>query len=166
MRFTIAVLGIILLASPIWISAADQQLFVIERTTNGNVVHYDARLNTDGDLDAREPVVVYWTMGSATGKRQPLSFLERTRAYGFQIRTKSPGRYMLTVVSHKRVEIEVYKEGDQVRAETTIDGRRAYLMKIFANIQSTLFLPKVRYVELFGTDVLTGVNRYQKILPD
>src|SRR5678815_3458991 len=102
MRFTIAVLGIILLASPIWISAADQQLFVIERTTNGNVVHYDERLNTDGDRDAGEPVVVYWTMGSATGKRQPLSFLERTRAYGFQIRTKSPGRYMPVSYTHLR----------------------------------------------------------------
>jgi Domain of unknown function (DUF4833) len=158
--------GILLLAFPLVILAVDQQLFVIERTTNGNVVHYDARLDANGQLDSREPVVVYWTMGSATGRRQGLSYLERTRAYGIQVRTKSPGRYLLTVVSQKRLEIEVYEDAGQIRAETTIEGHRAYLQRIFANIESSFLLPKVRYVELFGTDVLTGASRYQRIIAD
>ena len=144
--------------------AADQQLFIIERTTNGNVVHYDARLDAEGHIDPHEPVIVYWTMGSATGKRQNLSYLERTRAYGISVRPKADGRYLLMIVSQKEVEIDVYQDGGKVRAETTIDGRRAYLNRIFANIESTLFLPRVRYVELFGTDVSSGVERYQKIL--
>jgi len=149
---------------PFSLLAADQRLFIIERTTNGNIVHYDARLDATGHIDPREPVVVYWTIGSATGKRQNLNYLERTRAYGIHVRAKANGRYLLTVVSQKEVEIDVYEDNGKVRAETTIDGHRAYLNRIFANIESTLFLPRVRYVELFGTDVSSGVERYQKIL--
>jgi len=166
MSFKILLLGILFLAFPILMRSADQQLFIIERTTNGNVVHYDAHLDASGHLDPRVPVIVYWTMGSASGKRQGLNFLERTRAYGIHVRTKSPGRYVLTVVSQKRDDIEVYEEDGQIRAETTIDGHRAYLQKIFANIDSSFLLPKVNYVELFGTDVISGVNCYQKVLPD
>ena len=166
MSFKILLLGILFLAFPILMRSADQQLFIIERTTNGNVVHYDAHLDASGHLDPRVPVIVYWTMGSASGKRQGLNFLERTRAYGIHLRTKSPSHYVLTVVSQKRVEIEVYEEDGQVRAETTIDGHRAYLQKIFANIDSSFLLPKVNYVELFGTDVMSGINCSQKILPD
>jgi hypothetical protein len=164
MRLASLTFGIALLALPLSTQAADQQLFIIERTTNGNVVHYDARLNAQGHIDAREPVIVYWTMGSVTGKRQNLNFLERTRAYGIDVRQKSEGRFVLTVVSQRGLEIDVYEDGGKVRAETTIDGHRAYLNKIFANIESTILLPKVHYVELFGTDVSTGAERYQKIL--
>jgi serine/threonine protein kinase len=154
----------LLLTVALLMQAADQQLFIIERTTNGNVVHYDAHLNSEGHIDPGQPVIVYWTIGSTTGKRQNLNYLERTRAYGIQVRPKSGGRYVLTVVSQKELEIDVYEDGGRIRAETTIDGHHAYLKKIFANIESTLFLPKVHYVELFGTDVSTGIERYQKII--
>jgi hypothetical protein len=156
----------LLLALPLLLQAADQQLFIIERTTNGNVVHYDAHLDASGHIDSREPVLAYWTMGSATGKRQNLNFMERTRAYGIHVTQQSPGRYLIYVVSQKKVEIEVYEEGGSIRAVTSIGGHRAFLQKIFANIDSGFFLPKVNYVELYGTDVMTGVNCYQKILPE
>src|SRR5712691_865167 len=58
-------------------------LFVIERSVNANVVHYDAKLGPDGKLDPREPVVAYWIMGAEDGRRQDLNAIERLRAYGF-----------------------------------------------------------------------------------
>ncbi len=64
-------------------------LFVIERSVNGNTVHYDAKLK-DGKLDPQQPVVAYWIL-SENGKRQELNLLERLKAYGFSIcRTRSP----------------------------------------------------------------------------
>src|SRR5258707_8107995 len=67
------------------VSTGDIQvpLFTIERSVNGNVVHYDARLK-DGKLDPQQPVVVYWVMGES-GRHQELNFLERLKAYGFSI---------------------------------------------------------------------------------
>jgi hypothetical protein len=160
------ILALVFLAFPVWVRAGtDQQLFIIERTTNGSIVHYDARLDATGHLDSREPVIAYWTIGSVNGRREGLNFLERTRAYGFNVKKKAQGWYVMNVVSQKRIEIDVYEDAGTVRAETSIDGHRAYLQKIFANIEGA-FWPKVNYVELFGTDVVTGVSCYQKVLPN
>src|SRR5437867_1141100 len=118
---------LLFLACPVWVSAGtDQQLFIIERTTNGSIVHYDARLDASGHLDPRQPVIAYWTIDSANGRREALNFLEKTRAYGFKVKQKSQGRYVMTVVSQKKIEIEVYQDGGSVRAETSIGGHRAY----------------------------------------
>jgi hypothetical protein len=67
------------------VAESESQLFIIERSTNANVVHYDARLTKEGTLDPQEPVIVYWTMGSPTGRREQLNALERGRVYGFSI---------------------------------------------------------------------------------
>ena len=145
--------------------ASYSSLFIIERTTNGNVIHYDARLDGNGKLHSGEPVVAYWTIGSEGGKREDLGFLERRRAWGFAVRKKTEGRYIMTVVSQKQIEIEVYQEAGAVRAETSIAGSRAYLRRIFVSIDGPLLFPRVNYIELFGSDVVSGAERYERIIP-
>src|ERR1700704_665677 len=71
-------------------------LFVIERSVNSNVVHYDARIGADGKLDPMQPVVAYWIMGAEDGRRQELNLLERTRAYGFSIQPQGADSYKMT----------------------------------------------------------------------
>jgi hypothetical protein len=44
-------------------------LFVIERSTNANVVHYDANIAADGQLDPRQPISAYWVMAAEDGHR-------------------------------------------------------------------------------------------------
>ena len=67
------------------ISASAQSLtvplFTIEKNTNANAVHYEARLTRDGRLDPIQPVIAYWVMAAEDGRRQALNFIERTRAY-------------------------------------------------------------------------------------
>jgi len=140
-------------------------LFIVERTTNANVVHYDAKIDEYGEITSKEPIVAYWTIGSADGKRQNLSFLERKLAWGFNVRKKLDGRYSFSLVSQKQIEINVYRKDGIVRAEASISGRRAYLRKIFVNIEGPILVPKVNYFDLFGTDVQTGEERYERIIP-
>src|SRR5580692_11003268 len=105
-----------------------QPLFVVERSINANVVHYDAKIDEDGRLDSREPVIAYWIMAAKDGRRQELNFLEKAKAYGVIVEpSRTVGSYRIVLVSEKSREIEVYREGDSVHAETTIGGRRAYL---------------------------------------
>lgn len=72
-------------------------------------MHYDARLSGDGEIDSRDPIVVYWTMGSAEGKRQDLSFMERRRVWGLKVRKNPGGRYTFSVVSLKQFEVDVVR---------------------------------------------------------
>lgn len=144
-----------------------QNLFIIERSTNANVVHYDAKIGKDGAFDPKEPVVAYWVMAAEDGRRQSLSALEKMFAYGFTIRRDSSGQsFWMTLVSQKRREIHIYQEGGKVRAVILIGGQAAYLSKIYVQARESSLLRTVDYVELFGHDIVTGQDRYEKVAPE
>ena len=142
-----------------------QPLFIIERSKNANVVHYDARLTADGKLDPNEPVIAYWVLLTEDGRKEDLNWIEKKKAYGFHI-TPDPSvkGFQMTLVSVPEGTITVRKEGDTARAERDIDGRPAVLEKIYINAADGLFGPKVNYIELYGKDIKTGEKRYQKIV--
>ena len=95
-----------------------QPLFTIERSTNSNVIHYDAKLGKDGRLDVKEPVVAYWVMRAEDGRRQGLNALERKMAYGFAIENgASDHKYRMMLVSQKDREIQIFEENGKVVAE-------------------------------------------------
>jgi hypothetical protein len=142
-----------------------QPLFIIERSKNANVVHYDARLTADGKLDPNEPVIAYWVLLAKDGRREELNWIEKKKAYGFIIKPDSSvNGYKMTLVSVPQGQITVKKDGDAVRAERAIDGHPAVLEKIYINASDGLLGPKVHYIELHGKDIKTGEKRFQKIV--
>ena len=60
-------------------------MFTIARSTNANLVQYDARLTAAGTLDPRTPVVAYWIMKVEDGRHLELSKIEKKMAYGFAV---------------------------------------------------------------------------------
>lgn len=141
-------------------------LFIIERSTNKNVIHYDAKIGKDGKLNPKNPVVAYWIMAAEDGRRESLNFIEKKEAYGFKIdRDHSSGIYRMTLVSQKKREIRIYQQGNSVHAETSISGHLAYLTKIFVQTRKAGLLRTADYYELFGTDVATGAECYEKVVP-
>lgn len=144
----------------------DVALFYIERSKNANIVRYDARLMPDGALDAKQPVVGYWVLLADKGQRKDLSWLEKKKAYGFNVEPDKGGKgfVMLFKPMHER-PIHVYKDGDFVRAELAIGGKPGFLDKLFIKSEEGAWLPKVIYIELFGKDTTTGKPLYEKIIP-
>ena len=142
-----------------------QLLFIIERSKNANVVHYDTQLTAAGEIDPNEPVIAYWVMLATDGHREELNWIEKKKAYGFSIKSDpSVNGYKMTVVAVPQGQITVRKDGDTVRAELVIDGRPAFLEKIYINATDGLLGPKVHYIELYGKDIKTGEKRHQKIV--
>jgi hypothetical protein len=133
---------------------------------NANVVHYDARLTADGALDPKEPVIAYWVMLATDGHRQKLNWIEKKEAYGFTAKPDpSVNGYKMTLVAAPERQITVKKEKDAVRAEAVIDGRPAVLEKMYINASGGLTGPKVHYIEVYGKDLQTGVERREKLVP-
>ena len=147
-------------------AAKTHPLFIIERSKNANVVHYDARLTPDGRLDAREPVIAYYVMLAEDGRRKELNWIEKTLAYGFDIEPgEAAGEYRMTMVAAGDRLITVRKVGKAVRAELVIAGRPAVVEKMYIKSSEGLFQPKVHYIELYGKDVQTAEKRYEKVFP-
>jgi hypothetical protein len=142
-----------------------QQLFIIERSKNANVVRYDARLTAGGELDPNRPVIAYWILLAEDGRREELNLIEKKMAYGFHIEPDhSVNGYRMTIVALPQGQITVRKDGDAIRAELVIDGRPAVLEKIYISASDGLLGPKVHYIELYGKDLGTGEKRYHKIV--
>jgi hypothetical protein len=147
-------------------SAGEAQipLFVIERSVNGNVVHYDAQLK-DGKLDPQQPVVAYWVMGE-NGRRQELNLLEKLKAYGFSIfPDKQPEVFHMTLVSDKKKEIRVIHLGSEVRAEAQIGHCSAHLQKIFIESKKSWMINLPEYAEMIGNDMQTGAECRERVTP-
>ena len=148
------------------VSAGDTQvpLFTIERSLNGNVVHYDAQLK-DGKLDPQQPVVAYWVMGQ-DGRHQELNLLEKLKAYGFSIfPDKQPEVFRMTLVSDKKKEIRVIHAGSEVRAEAQIGNCPAHLQKIFIESKKSWMVNLPEYAEMIGTDIRTGAECRERVTP-
>jgi len=139
-------------------------LFVIERSLNGNVVHYDAKLK-DGKLDPQQPVVAYWIMGQ-DGRRQELNLIERLKAYGFTIRPdKGPEAFRMTLMADKKKEIRVFRMGAVVHAEAMIGACDAYLQKIFIVSKRSFLVNVPEYADMIGNDMSTGTECRERVTP-
>jgi hypothetical protein len=139
-------------------------LFIIERSKNANVVHYDAQLTTGGEIDPNEPVIAYWIMLATDGHREGLNWIEKKKAYGFSVKPDpSVNGYKMTVVAVPNHQITIRKVGDAVRAELVIEGQPSIFEKMYINATDGLLGPKVHYIELYGKDLKTGDKRHEKI---
>jgi len=155
-----------LLAAPAAAQIKTSPLFIIERSKNANVVHYDARLTAHGTLDPKEPVIAYWVMRAEGGRREKLNWVETKEAYGFTIKPDpSVNGYKMTLVAAPEREITVKKEKNVFRAEALIDGRLAVLEKMYINASDGVTGPTVHYIEVYGKDLKTGEKRHEKMVP-
>ena len=155
-----------LLAAPAASQIRTSPLFIIERSKNANVVHYDAQLTADGKLDPKEPVIAYWVRLAEDGRREKLSWIQKKIAYGFTIKPDpSVDSYGMTLVAAPEKPIIVKKEKETVRAEAIIDGRPAVLEKIYIYASDGLMGPKVHYIDVYGKDLQTGEERREKMVP-
>jgi hypothetical protein len=173
MQFSVITLLVTLICTVLiissWAFSTDREtrhLFTIQRSKNVNLVQYDAQLTPAGKLDPKEPVVAYWVMLAEDGRKQQLMWIEKEMAYGFKARYEAEGDFaILDMVADIRRTVKIYETGGRYRAETLIDGKPAFVEKIYVKSIEGNTLPRVEYVEFSGEDIETGNDRYEKLVP-
>ena len=140
-------------------------LFYIQKSFNTNAVVYTANIEKDGKLDPKEPVKVFWRRYQEDGRKKELKYLEKKFGFGVNIK-KVQGKenaYMFTLVSLKELKLYVTQDKHgHAKIATIIANKPARLDRVFVKAEHTKLLPKVFYVEAFGTDLKTGEFLYQK----
>jgi hypothetical protein len=154
-----------LLARPGFADRA-QRLFVMARSKNSNVVHYDVRFDGRGGLDKKEPLNAYWVLHEQAGRREELSWLERRLAYGWEVVSAARGEVVLRLTAFKQRPLRVVPRGGRYRALVRISGKASYLDKIFVTSAESGLVPRVLSVELFGSDAVSGAPLYERITND
>ena len=139
-------------------------IFTISWNLTPNVVHYDAKLK-DGKFDPKEPISVYWVMNTKGGRRESLTLIERLKAYGFTARPGGePDSYDVVIVSVKKKTMHVARKGDSFEVTLSIgECRTARLERAQVQAHKWHFLNVADYVELTGTDLVTGAECRERV---
>ena len=142
-----------------------QTLFVIARSSNANVLHYDVCFD-DGRLDLDDPLLAYWVMRAEDGRREGLTWMERELAYGFRITSPvTPDGFRVVLKAFSQRELVVRKNaGGGYRATIRIDGKTATLDRIFVSIEGGGLTATVRFVDLLGNSA-SGKRVSERLVP-
>ncbi|WP_129026782.1 DUF4833 domain-containing protein [Aquirufa rosea] len=145
------------------------RLFYIQRSSNANVVIYDANLTANKSLNAKNPVHTYWIRYAEKGQYQELSSVQKTLAYGLytnkmngEIEPSYEG-YFLAYRKRKFV-VKLNPQGVPI-ALFPINGKLQVLKRIFVSVDESKFMPSVNYIELFGKDPVSGKDVYERFKP-
>lgn len=143
-------------------------LFYIQRSSNVNSIIYDANLGIDKKLDPKNPVHTYWILYTQGGKKQELTSIQRSLAYGLHTRPTPTeiGSYdgYFFAYRKRRFVVKLNLKGEPI-ALFPINGKMQILKKVFVKVDESGMMPSVIYVELWGRDVLTDKDVYEKFKP-
>lgn len=148
--------------------ASSTRLFYVQRSPNTNTIIYEANLLPNKKLNPEEPINTYWIRYGEKGQKQSLNYIQRTMAYGIETMPfpNEVGVFEGRIVSYKKRRLKILVENGVPVALTTINGKLHQLLKVFVMIEETGHLiPKVLYIELFGKDLKTGAEVYEKFKP-
>lgn len=149
-------------------AVSPNQLFYIQRSSNINSIIYDANLGIDKKLDPKNPVHTYWILYTQGGKKQELTGIQRTLAYGLHTKatTGELGSYdgYFFAYRKRKFVVKTNTKGEPI-ALFPINGKMQILKKVFVKVDESGMMPSVISVELWGRDVGTDKEVYEKFKP-
>lgn len=157
---------LIVLALPVFTSfafAQNKPLFKIERSKNANIVQYDANVDADGNIDQKKPVDYYWLLYASDGKREEITTFQK-KAYGFSVKYNDSGYFDMRMKAVEDRGIKIYLVEMEPKAEITINGKNAYLSKIYIDSTDNFVgIPKVNFYTLTGNEIESGEEIVEKV---
>lgn len=159
------VLSMLFFVSVVSVCAESKNLFIIERSKNANIVRYDAVLASDGSIDKDNPIDAYWLLyAKKNGEREELSAFDK-KAYGYKVSYNEKNKnydFVLKAVKEKPMTVSIYNKVP--KAVIKINNIDCFLNKVYIESKDGAFgIPTVSYYELFGKEVSSGKDQYQKI---
>lgn len=131
------------------------QLFYLQRDPNTNTIICELNADKNGEVDKKDPILVYWIRYGDNGEKKDLSYIQRKFAYGIETKEIGKDHYELKFVSHKKLPMYLLRSDNDKKFHVyvTVNKKKIQVERIFVRIEGGSFwLPNVKYVELKGTD--------------
>ena len=146
----------------------NKQLFYLQRDPDENTVVYQLNMKNE-QVDADEPINVYWIRYAEGGTRKDLNFIQRTMAYGISHKQLGDDTFELRLAAYKRrpLRLSYCTKSKKYVVYTSINNREAILDRIFVRIDGGSQLnPDIAYFELSGRDTATLARVSERIDPN
>jgi len=145
---------------------SEEMLFYIQRNHNKNTIIYNANFDKNGNLIEDNPIDVYWIRYEEDGRRMELREIEKLFAYGVKsskIESEKNQYKIKLVADDKRDLTLIQKEPFKAVVNTRINDKSSQLIHLYIFADNSGFWPKVKYIELYGKDSISGEHYYEKI---
>jgi hypothetical protein len=142
-------------------------LFYIQRNHNKNTIIYDANFDEKGSLIKDLPIDVHWIRYEEEGQRMELRPIEKMLAYGVRCKKLDDeiDKYNVKLVAKKKKEFQLIQDSPYVaKIMTLINNKPSVLDHIYLFADNSGIWPKIKYVELYGSNAETGEKVYEKII--
>lgn len=143
-----------------------ERLFYIQRNHNRNTIVYDANFDEKGNLIQGNPIDVYWIRYEEDSARMELREIEKLFAYGVKCDEKNQpdNQFKVKIVAAEDRKFQlIQKNPFEADIHTSINNKPSILEHLYIFADNSRFWPKVKYIEMFGSDTATGANNYEKI---
>ena len=144
------------------ITIPKEHIFVFERNTNTNYVCYDINIQ-DGSLCLKEPLKPYWVLAEGT-KIEGLTFLDRKMAFGVKVIKADKNEAVVHLTAYKDLSIRICKHKGKWVGIVKLHGHEMILQKMYAFMKPPIHI-KCEYVDIHGTDIVTGEKLCERITP-
>jgi len=134
-------------------------LFYLQRDPDSNTVCYTLNLNSEGQLNIKEPVRFFWVRYAENGERKELNYLQRKFAYGIIVKSLGHEIFEIKSVAYPQRILYLKKNNEKkYKVIASINGKECTLQRLFIRIRGgSPISPKIEYIELKGIDYLTGM---------
>ena len=141
-------------------------LFYIQRNHNKNTIIYDANFDKNGNLIKNKPINVYWIRYEENGQRMELRTIEKLFAYGVKCSKidTHKNQYKVKLVADEKRDFRLKQIAPfKAAIYTLINNKPSQLDHLYINANNSGFWSRVKYIELFGEDINTGIKECEKI---
>lgn len=143
------------------------QLFFLQRSMNSNTIVYSAKLDSDGKLDRKAPIEVFWRRYNDNGEKLPLSFVERQLAFGVNTK-RAPGNpttYLVTMKAYAKRGALLRIVDGVPQLEAKVSGQNARLISAYLHLDESETPPRVIKVDLRGEALDTKELLLETFIP-
>ena len=140
----------------------DDLLFFIQRNYNTDAVIYQINYGQGGVLNLNDPMKVSWMKFHGDNTLLPLNYMQRKLAYGFNHDVISNELIEFEFVSYPK-RFFLAKHDGRFQVYTDILGENAIIKLAYVYADEAGVFPDVKFIELYGHDIKTGKEVYERL---
>ena len=144
----------------------EDMLFYVQRNQNANTVVYKLnRCSSSGRINTAQPLSVFWKNYTENRPDAPINYFQKQLAYGYNFDLINNETIQLSIISYPVYKIFLTKcNSEDYKAVSKINGVWAHLSNAYVFADESGAFPVVRYLELYGQQIESGLPCYEKIL--
>jgi hypothetical protein len=140
------------------------RLFYLQRPANTNTIIYELNIQNN-IINKQKPIHIYWIDYATNGHTEELNQMQQKYAYGVKVTEVKDNIFEFYLIAYKKI-IFTLQEGDDklYHAYATINDKKMIVNRIYLEVKGgSLLKPHIEYVELKGTDAISGLMIEERI---